>query len=174
MSVSTKRSVRFGYCEIRDIKHLNDMTDEEVAAKWLQPDEYNEISRSFNKIVDKMARGEDFEEDENICRRGLDCWLPDVADEKTHTIETGIHAVLHEQNLQSDENIVDEDMLSEVYRQVVGEAVFLAHSTGLADQKEADRIYEADQMTPKALRRKGRRGMLGVMKGVTRSMRLRR
>ena len=182
LTMERTTKITFGYVEIIDIEHMNDMTDEQVADKWMQPEEFERINKEFNKIVKKMVKRVDFDEDENTCRRGLDCWLPDVADDKTITIETAIRSVLNEQYIQNDEGIYDDEMLADAYSQNVGEAVYLAYNVALADEKEANRIYEADQMKSKNVsnnnnkssnssRKGGRRGVMRMMKGLSNSMR---
>ena len=174
-SHSERSCVRFGDCDdVYEIQHLNDMTEEEVADRWLQPDEFRAIHVGFNSIVERMMRGEKIKEDDDTCERGLDCWLPDVADEKTSTIEAAVHAVLAEQNMQYDDNVYDPLTMAEAYSRCCGEAVFLAHSTGLEDERVALNIHQASKLSPKENKRKGRRGVLALMKGVSKSMRLRR
>ena len=181
LTMERTTKITFGYVEIIDIEHMNDMTDEQVADKWMQPEEFERINKEFNKIVKKMVKRVDFDEDENTCRRGLDCWLPDVADDKTITIETAIRSVLNEQYIQNDEGIYDDEMLADAYSQNVGEAVYLAYNVALADEKEANRIYEADRMKSKNItiktgsgtnsRKGGRRGVMRMMKSLSNSMR---
>ena len=124
-----KKWVRFGSCYVREIEHLNDLTEQDVADKWLTAEEFQEIYDGYNGVVDRILAGEEFhEDDEHASRRGLECWIPSVADEKTQAIYQAVRSVLVEQDIQNGEEVHDDELLAEAYRQCLGNSSDLARS----------------------------------------------
>jgi hypothetical protein len=178
-----KKSVRFGSCFVREIEHLNDLTEQDVADKWLTGEEFQEIHDGYNSVVNRILAGEEFhEDDEHASRRGLECWIPSVADEKTQAIYEAVRSVLVEQEIQKDEEIYNDELLAEAYCQSLGNSSELARSAALEDEQEAARIYNANfgrfrknkKLLSPAGTRKGRRSVISQLKGAAKSMRLSR
>jgi hypothetical protein len=72
-----KRSVHMSpNVHYREIPHLTDLSDEEVNAVWLAPEDYIETKRVYSRIVQMMMRSrEPIEETDEICTRGLGTFL---------------------------------------------------------------------------------------------------
>ena len=59
--------------EIYDVLHLQDLTDEEINARWRSEEEHLETKRAYTVIVRLMMKTCDgfVEDDEENCTRGL-------------------------------------------------------------------------------------------------------
>lgn len=72
-----KRSVHMSpNVHYREIPHLNDLSDEEVNAVWLTPENFLETKKGYTQIVQMMMRSrEPIEESDDICTRGLGTFM---------------------------------------------------------------------------------------------------
>jgi hypothetical protein len=72
-----KRSVHMSPdVHFREIPHLSDLSEEEINAVWLTPEEFMETKKAYSKIVQMMMRSrEPIEETDEICTRGLGTFI---------------------------------------------------------------------------------------------------
>ena len=74
-STNQKKHVGFGDVAISPIEHINDCSQEEVAAKWYTDNEYRRMRKRCDATVKMIERGGVYNsrlvENPNICFRGL-------------------------------------------------------------------------------------------------------
>ena len=102
----------------RPIPHLDDMTQEEISEKWIQPEEYLEIRKRCISTVQKMMNSTLTEldvESERHCPRGLEGKTREGAKRRKDNKLDALAAVLEEQSMQWDEDVDDEEAIMEVY-----------------------------------------------------------
>jgi hypothetical protein len=137
-SVSFSPSVAF-----RNIIHISDYTNEEIAACW-----YDDVDLELFKVDDiqttlwLMANGYlDVINDERICARGLESCTQTGKASKRQRREAAIDVVMDELELQMDEGITDPEMIAFAYFEKTRLSKALARVMGLSDQ-EAVRSQE--------------------------------
>jgi hypothetical protein len=136
-----KRLVKFNkVVHNRRIAHLNDLGDEQILATWIQPEDYLEIRGRCIATVRKMMGGTLTEaelESGRHCPRGLEGKTRDGSCVRQHHKLDSIAAVMEEQTLQWNEDVVDEDTFMEVYSFFSVPCAEAAHEVALEDAKAA-------------------------------------
>lgn len=114
-----KRRVKFNkVVHNRRIPHLNDLSEEEVFATWIQPEEYLAIRSRCIVTAKKMMRGLITQEDLDSGKhepRGLEGKTKEGGNARREHKMDSIAAVLEEQTLQWNEDVFDEDAIRDVY-----------------------------------------------------------
>lgn len=133
-----RRKVKFNkVVHNRRIPHLNDLSDQQIVATWIQPEDYLDIRERCIATVRKMMKGSLTEAElENECPRGLEGKTRDGSNvRREHKFES-IAAVLDEQAIQWDENVLDEEAIMEVYTYFTIPCAQDAHEVALKDAEE--------------------------------------
>ena len=114
-SISTKKSVSFqGHVSSRAALHINDYSEEEKQATWLNAADMQRIHGDIRYTIEMMNGGGTVDEDE---------WSIGGLEYKTHkgtqircaTRSASIRAVLNEQYRQEAGHFLDEEELAKVY-----------------------------------------------------------
>jgi hypothetical protein len=105
----------------------------EKQAAWFCREEFDEITRSCCKQVEKIERGEIFK-DTKSCARGLESYTRSAAKLKLHSRQAAYTAVL-----DGRVGFLDDDRkTSEAYKNVSSSCQLWASAVGLRDQKAAE------------------------------------
>jgi len=149
-SIVSKSSVvkRFHFSlssnEIYNVPHIDDMTEEEVKAIWYEKADYEKIKMGMIPLIRKMMRKEAIEETDRETVRGLEYRTRQGAIRRQHNKLESITAVLDEQDRQLDcDGFINEELLSEVYRQFNAHCQEEAHALALGDIEPA-KSFTAD------------------------------
>ena len=139
MADSRERRVRFhGRVQFKTIRHVQDFTDEEIAAGWYRKKDFTKMSEDVSEIADLVAKGRDSRNGEELCIRGLEHLVEeDVADYRAEKMIASIDAVLDEQDEQRDEDVYDPDIIAQLYTEIVSPLLREAYLVGLRDAQEA-------------------------------------
>jgi hypothetical protein len=142
-SSSLTRSVRIAEeHEIFYITHIDEFSDEEVAAIWYEANDYANMKLDYKSTVFLMECGKPLPGDEHTCR-GLEYRTQDGAWARYENKRDAYNAVLDEQDLQWKKDIDDPEALSRVYLQHSTKCAVAAAELGKQDAIEAQKIYES-------------------------------
>lgn len=150
------KSVRISDQEdVFSIPHLNDMSDEEVAAIWYHGEEYTEIKSSYQATIHLMEMGQVREDDDNTCR-GLEYRTQEGAWARYENKRDAYNAVLDEQDRQWKVDKDDEEKISRIYLEHSTKCTQAAISRGAMDAKEAKEICQDILKRRKVRKKKGK------------------
>lgn len=141
-TVTLTKSVKItDHREVFFIEHIDEFSEEDVAAIWYDANEYAAMKTDYKATVFLMECGKPLSNDEQTCR-GLEYRSQAGAWARYENKRDAYNAVLDEQDIQWKKDVDDCDALSRVY---------LLHSTkcqeaavvlGRQDAAEAQNIYE--------------------------------
>jgi hypothetical protein len=114
--ISTKKSVSFHEnVRVKAALHVNDYSEEEIQATWLNAADMQRIRREIRCTVQLMQWGSSFEEIE-YSRRGLEYGTRESGRIRRQNRSEAAKAVLNEQHRQKAGHFVDEQELANVYK----------------------------------------------------------
>ena len=150
MAIDNNRSrkVRFhGRVQFKTIRHVKDFSDAEIRASWYRKPDYVRMSEEVSKIAKLVAKGLDFDGDEELCTRGLEHLVEeDVADYRAEKMVASVDAVLDEQEEQRSEENYDPDIIAAIYAEIVAPLQKQAYLTALRDALDAtNAVKEMDE-----------------------------
>jgi hypothetical protein len=118
------RSIRWSETnEIHKIHHIDDMSDEQIAATWYAAKEYSEIKSAYQLTIFMMEAGENITGDEHTSR-GLEYRTQEGAWARYENKRDAYNAVLDEQDRQWKVDKDDHEKIRQIY---------LKHSTKCAN-----------------------------------------
>ena len=130
-----KRRTRFSKTlSFYEILHLKEYTSDEKKSYWLQGYEYQKISESCMKQVDKMERGLVLK-DNKYSSRGLEPLTTIASLERSKHRELEYDLVLYEQYKQREAGICDDEKLARRAINTTASSQLWAHVLGLRDSK---------------------------------------
>lgn len=135
----------------RRIPHLNDLSEGEILATWIQPEDYLDFRSHCIATVKKMMRGELTQEDidnELHCPRGLEGKTREGSTTRREHKLDSIAAVMEEQAMQWNEDVFDEDAIMEVYTHYTVPCAEIAHKLALEDAEAAYSYIHSSETTP--------------------------
>jgi hypothetical protein len=119
------RSVRWAEKnEIHKIHHIDDMSDEQIAATWYGAKEYSEIKSAYQVTIFMMEAGETITGDVDHTSRGLEYRTQEGAWARYENKRDAYNAVLDEQDRQWKVDKDDHEKIRQIY---------LKHSTKCAN-----------------------------------------
>lgn len=132
-----KRRVSFKQVvAVRPIKHVDNMTDEELDDVWYNRDDFDGFKMSFLRIVKLLSSGAYLGDDENNCARGLEGRTREGAFLRKANKYHGRQAVLYEQQRQRSLGINDDNLISKAYIVENLRCRLTALEMGIQDQNE--------------------------------------
>jgi hypothetical protein len=118
------------------ILHINDYTEEEIAACWYNDNECHATKDNVAQCASRILEQED--ETEDFCRRGLEFRTPRGARQCMENKENGWEAVLEVQAMQREHNWhYDPLNIALVYHKQTKHCLLAAQFQALKDAKEA-------------------------------------
>jgi hypothetical protein len=140
---SGKKTVRFSESnEICPVQHLDEYTDQELAAIWYDSDDYSEIKNSYQHTIMMMECSKTFPEGE-YTSRGLEYRTRKGAWARHENKRAACGAVLDEQDVQWSKNKDDHDEIARVYREHTVKTANAAYAAALKDARAAREVYES-------------------------------
>jgi len=122
------------------IPHLNEYTDEEIAAVWFDPHEYAMMKNEYKDTVFLMECGQVLDEVEHT-GRGLEYRTQDGAWARYENKRDAYNAVLDEQDIQWKEDYDDDEALRRVYLNHSTKCSEAAHKLAMRDARDAEAIF---------------------------------
>ena len=109
-----RRKIRWAKrVRIKEIRHVNDISDSEKAAIWMSVDDYQMAKQMVKTTVFMMMRGEHIPEDDlDFCTRGLEFRTRAGSKMRSQYKLRARSAVLNEQDLQRDEGFFDQQFIA--------------------------------------------------------------
>jgi hypothetical protein len=139
-----KKSVQFyEIVSIRSTTHINDMSDEEVAAAWFSRRDMMSIKRALATDVKFMVAGETI--GPNTTSRGLEFRSKEGSAKRRANKLNSIHAVLDEQDLQHMRGINEPEGLRKVYTSHSRRCLAESQELGRADEVEMRIINKPEE-----------------------------
>ena len=134
----TKKRVSFcTKVRCRSALHLNDYTDEEIQASWLNQDDMVRIRQDRRCTLEIIRNGGEWD-DSKYCRRGLEYATPEASLARKELRRAARDKVLQEQALQlRATRSLDMELLAEAYNEYSHNARVSAYVVGLSDMKIA-------------------------------------
>lgn len=126
---------------VRRILSHADYSPEELLACWWQEEENRRITRECCKQIKKMESGGTFK-DKKYCSRGLESHTRLAGTTKTSNRRDAAEAVLLEQEDQRRMGVIDEEAISERYRDVSSSCQLWSGVVGLRDQRSAEEAMD--------------------------------
>jgi hypothetical protein len=118
---------------LRDHLHVNDISEEEIRATWMNTSEMKSIKRDAIQTLRMLKHGTSFGEEE-LCGRGLE----HMEDPRWYRRRNrGIEVVMKAQNTLHHLDNPNPAMMAQVYRMVTAESRSFAHAKGLSDCEAA-------------------------------------
>jgi hypothetical protein len=118
------------------VPHVNDMDDEEYFAIWYEPSDYQMIKSEIFRLLRKIMKGEQIEENDKQTVRGIECRTVQAVNLRTQNKLKAMTAVLDEQDRQFDDGEPNDELLAEAYRNATYKCQDEAYALGLKDQAE--------------------------------------
>lgn len=153
-SVSTNKKKRkvsfFAGVKVRNILHINDFSDEEIATCWYRSREYAAMKAQTKSTLIVLLKhgGSDVDSNEH-CARGLEYKTRMGAMQRRTNKMSGWMAVLDLQSAQLCKESENTVAISEAYIAVTKQCAALAHSKGLMDEAIAFTGEQSREHTPK-------------------------
>ncbi|GAX14116.1 hypothetical protein FisN_8Hh048 [Fistulifera solaris] len=130
--------------EVFEIPHINDFTDEDVAATWYDAEEYAEIKADYQCVIFMMESGERIDDDEEHTTRGLEYRTQQGAWSRYENKRDAYNAVLDEQDRHWKKDIDDPEALRRVYVEQVAKCQRAAEQRAAQDEVDMREILRAD------------------------------
>jgi hypothetical protein len=125
----------------RRIPHLNDLSKKQIVATWIQPEEYLDIQERCKVTVRKMMKGSLSKkaglDNGKYCARGLEGKTREGSCERREHKLDSIAAVIDEQTMQWEEDVLDEESIMEVYSFFSIPCAEAAYNVALEDAEAA-------------------------------------
>jgi hypothetical protein len=131
--ISRKKSVSFNeVVRARNTLHINDYSEEEKQAAWLDGADMKRIRREIRYTVQRMIWGGTIGQDE-CSRCGLEYMLCGEGFQiRRDNRSAAVRAVLNEQYMQDAEHFLDEQELANVYKVFATPCQITAHLSALS------------------------------------------
>jgi hypothetical protein len=132
----SQKSVSFsGTVRVKAALHINNYSEEEIQATWLDAADKQRIRREIRYTVEIINRGGTI--DENECsRRGLEyCTSEGIQIRQKNGSAAVVNAVLDEQYEQEVEDFLDEEELANIYVDCGYRCQVIARLSALADMR---------------------------------------
>lgn len=126
--------------EILLIRHIDDFSDDEVAAIWFDQQYYADIKSEYKSIIVTMERGQHMEGDDVTCR-GLEHRTQEGSWARFQIKRDSYNAVLDEQDRQWKVDCDDDEKISCIYKNHSHKCARKAHQMGLMDEIAARKVY---------------------------------
>jgi hypothetical protein len=141
-SVSFSRDVR-----VYKVMHINNYTEEEIAATWNGASEIAGIKEKILATLSFLNSGNiNSNNYVECCSRGLENLTDEGFKNRRRRREIAINAVLEKQDLRYEDNEIDDHLIAAIYSQHTRLSKTIARVVGLADEKgifvEDLEIYE--------------------------------
>ena len=147
-TTTTSATVTFhNKIKVIEIPGLSYYTDEEYDATWYNEDEYEQIAENRKRCY---QRGQSLENDETLSKEEkqmseLGTATVEESQERKERIYEARIAVFREQQLQWDEQIVDDELLADVYYDCTIESSLMAYSR--ATKLHQEELFEEMSQT---------------------------
>jgi hypothetical protein len=119
--------------------HVKDYTREEKVACWLSRREMLCIKSSVRASIQLFYEAYFFSAEETtdgeICTRGLECMLPQDGAKRKQRRKDAISAVLHEQQIQRDNDEHNVELIADVSKKYTGISWSVAQTTAKQDEQ---------------------------------------
>jgi hypothetical protein len=129
---------------VRPIKHLDNMSDEEVNAIWFSREDFEDMKDSYAETVRMISKGAFKGDDDEHCARGLEYRTREGAFKRKTNKWNALQAVLDEQDRQQRLGINDDELLREAYVEENLHCRLAALELGIQDQDDALAEYETE------------------------------
>jgi hypothetical protein len=143
-STTSKRKVQWARrVKVKEIRHLNDITDTERDALWMSFDDHKMTKTMVKTTVMMMMRGERIDDDDpDFCTRGLEFRTKTGSRIRSQYKMRARLAVLNEQDIQRDEGLVDPEFIAMASVEVSNECQEGARQRGERDAKAVVKYLE--------------------------------
>lgn len=143
-----RRKIRWStQVRVQEIRHINNMSESEIEALWMAPEEFKTIKNAAKTTVLMMMAGETFHEDDpDFCARGLEFRTRKGNKIRAANKLKARSAVLNEQDLQREEGFHDPEFIAMASLDVSFECREQAQKRGQNDFK-AIAEYTSDVRT---------------------------
>lgn len=122
--------------KVHEIPCLDSLTDEEHAGTWWTPNEYMLIRKICKITLQLMARGEQFDlDDDDFCARGLEIRTRSGAEQHYRRRKRVLEAVLRAQEFQQYEGFEDQEYLAELCSEHSRSSARDAYNLAMADSQ---------------------------------------
>ena len=138
-SSTTKKQVSFHpRVTCKRALHINNYSDDEVMASFYQEDDYLEMREDVRRCVQLIEQGHDHALDDiNYCRTGVENRTTAKLQNRVAHRMRAVDAVLNEVDRQwNAQEEYDDEIISELYKQITASTTYQAHSAALAIQNE--------------------------------------
>jgi hypothetical protein len=115
--------------------HIDDYSEEEIAASWYCEDELKTIKSELTKTVLLMANACIMPNSERLCSRGIECFTSEGRAIKKQRKEEARVAVFDEQDYQFDNDIFDPEVIADDYLDQTRKSQATATVVGFFDQE---------------------------------------
>ena len=135
------------------IPHLDDFTDEDVAAIWYEAQDYADMKSDYKETIFLMECGTDLDEQEYTVR-GLEYRTQEGAWARYENKRDAYNAVLDEQDIQWKNDCDDHEELRKVYLEHSTKCSVAAHKLALEDAHDAHAIFAESPVLPSVDKRR--------------------
>ena len=160
--------------KVVEVPGLSFYTDEDHDAVWYDANEYEQIALNRQRC---FQRGDDLHQDESLTQDEKDAaWIGtctwEESEERKQRIYDSRIAVFREQQLQWDENIVDDELLADIYFEstIQGQIVAMNRGEQLAKEEELVRQKKQVSMRRKKSSSSKRRKSIGASTTATKKI----
>ena len=138
------RSVRFDPLNNRayQVLSLDDYSDQEISSCWYSLEEYEEIGRKCDKVIEKLNQGKQVNS-RKYCVRGLERMTNLIQARIACNKNDAYDAVILEQEIQREQNDYDPERIAYLYRELVSRQCHIdAYELGLYDARVVEKYLD--------------------------------
>jgi hypothetical protein len=147
--ISKKKRVSFNEnVRARNALHINDYSEEERHATWLNAADMKRIRREIRYTVQMMIMGGTIGGQDEYSRRGLEYMLCEAFQIRCDNRSAAVRAVLNEQYRQDAGHFLDEQELANVYKVCATPCQITAHLSALSGVRFARLLDGEEDNTP--------------------------
>ena len=125
--------------QVHSIQHLDDYTNDEIAATWYSGAEYADIKASYRSTIYLIECNKSIPEGHTS--RGLEYRTQEGAWARYENKRDAYNAVLDEQDAQWNKDVDDQDVISQIYLKHSTKCAKAARDLGHEDAIEARELY---------------------------------
>lgn len=126
--------------EVFEIPHINDFTDDDIAATWYDAEDYAEIKADYQCVIFMMESGERISDEHTT--RGLEYRTQQGAWDRYENKRDAYNAVLDEQDRHWKKDIDDPEAIRRVYVEQVAKCQRAAEARAAQDAEDARQIMK--------------------------------
>jgi hypothetical protein len=125
---------------VRNSLHINEFTDEEVAASYYHKEEMHRVRLELKSTVQMFQVGALETDTPHFTKRGTEQRTPEAVQRRSRNKQMAAYAVFDEQEDQWDDGVLDPEVIASIYQAASSHCQVAAHKMALEYEKEVNEL----------------------------------